>query len=415
MFLESLKLQNFRCFENIDIRFPNRVTALTGDNGAGKSAVLESCAIAAGSFTANLNKKAKCEIKHSDIPVKFNKSIPFPTRIQVSGTLENRQIIWAKELSSSTGRNRITGYFDFDDVINGYRSRAESGDNYLILPVVAYYGVERFSTKNNKNTVLSDLKRTDGYNDCFSGDDKLLKQCIQFFDFESIYIDRGEWDTAFKTAKRAVEYFVSMITGLQEISLGYRSDIDEYGFSYNNGFMSLSMMSTGYKTIISMVADTAFRMALLNPQLGNLVLIKTPGIVIVDEIDLHLHPKYQRIIIDKLKDLFPEVQFVLSTSSPLIINTVKNSSVLILKDNTILQTDNQTYGRDSDTILREVFGISSRPDYINKMFKEFYDKLDKRDFHGAEEVIEALERLIGDNDPQLSDIRMSLELERIWG
>lgn len=137
--------------------------------------------------------------------------------------------------------------------------------------------------------------------------------------------------------------------------------------------------------------------------------------MIVDEIDLHLHPKYQRIIIDKLKDLFPEVQFVLSTSSPLIINTVKNSSVLILKDNTILQTDNQTYGRDSDTILREVFGISSRPDYINKMFKEFYDKLDKRDFYGAEEVIEALERLIGDNDPQLSDIRMSLELERIWG
>lgn len=195
----------------------------------------------------------------------------------------------------------------------------------------------------------------------------------------------------------------------------YRSDIDEYGFSYKNGFMSLYMMSTGYKTIISMVADTAFRMALLNPRLGNLVLIKTPGIVIIDEIDLHLHPKYQRIIIDKLRDLFPEVQFVLSTSSPLIINTVKNSSVLILKDNTILQTDNQTYGRDSDTILREVFGISSRPDYINKMFKEFYDKLDKRDFYGAEEVIEALERLIGDNDPQLSDIRMSLELERIWG
>ena len=111
-------------------------------------------------------------------------------------------------------------------------------------------------------------------------------------------------------------------------------------------------LSDGYKNTLSMIADIAYRMAVLNPWLLEKVLKETLGIVLIDEIDLHLHTKWQQRIITDLRSIFPKVQFIVSTHAPIVISSVKKDNLLILQD---LQADNpiiETYGKDANTILK---------------------------------------------------------------
>ena len=154
-------------------------------------------------------------------------------------------------------------------------------------------------------------------------------------------------------------------------------------------------------------------MAILNPQLLDKVLIETDGIVLIDEIDLHLHPTWQKRILQDLMEIFPKVQFIVSTHAPEVINSVKRSSVVILKDNAIFSVADETYGKDANTILREVMEVSARPDDVKKLLDQFYDLLDKKEWDKAEDIIEQLESKIGNNDAEVNSCRVRLELEQM--
>ena len=173
------------------------------------------------------------------------------------------------------------------------------------------------------------------------------------------------------------------------------------------------MLSDGYKCTISLIADIAYRMALLNPQLFDKVLTETEGIVLIDEIDLHLHPTWQKRILKDLMNIFPKVQFIVSTHAPEVINSVKSDSIVILKNNAVLSAADETYGKDANTILREVMEVSARPDEVRNLFEQFYNLLDKEEWGKAEDIIEELETKIGNNDAEVNACRVRLELEQM--
>ena len=110
------------------------------------------------------------------------------------------------------------------------------------------------------------------------------------------------------------------------------------------------------KSILAMVADIAYRMAILNPQLLENVIQETGGIVLVDEIDMHLHPDWQGKIISALHKTFPKVQFICTTYSPTVLTNVQ-----ILDNGKIYRPNVKTYGRDVNSILREVMQTEIRP------------------------------------------------------
>ena len=112
-------------------------------------------------------------------------------------------------------------------------------------------------------------------------------------------------------------------------------------------------------------------------------------------------------------DIFPKVQFIVSTHAPEVINSVKRDSIVILKDNAVLSAADETYGKDANTILREVMEVSTRPDAIRSLFDKFYDLLDKGEWSQAESVIEQLETEIGNNDAEVNACRVRLELEQM--
>ena len=120
----------------------------------------------------------------------------------------------------------------------------------------------------------------------------------------------------------------------------------------------------------------------------------------------------QRILKDLLS-IFPKVQFIVTTHAPAVINSVDSDSLIILKDDEAITAPDETYGKDVNTILREIMEVSERPQDIKKLFGEFYELLDAEDYAEAEKKVNSLEKVLGNNDAEVNACRVRLELEQL--
>lgn len=192
--------------------------------------------------------------------------------------------------------------------------------------------------REKKNDTFEKNNRSNGYIDSLDGaaNDKLMMKWFQKMTIQEL--QRKQEIPEFTAVRTAMEQVFASITGFSDVNVQFNmdtGDIDVIYYDQNNEHVRipLSLLSDGYKCTISLIADIAYRMAILNPQLLDKVLTETEGIVLIDEVDLHLHPTWQKRILKDLLDIFPRVQFIVSTHAPEVINSVRSDSVVILKDN----------------------------------------------------------------------------------
>ena len=427
MFLKSMTLHNFRCFSDLKVNFNNRLTVLVGNNGAGKSTVLEAAAIAAGTLTSAMDgltnygiKKSDAHYKCFDLGSNVDVQPQFPVEITAVGTVDGQDISWVRNLNSAKGRGGLASAKEMTRIAENYQSRMRSGDKELKLPIISYYGTGRLwnQHREKKNDIFEKNSRSNGYIDSLDGaaNDKLMMKWFQKMTMQQF--QRGELIPEFTAVRMAMEQVFASIAGVSDVQVQFNldtSDIDILYFDKNKEHIRIpvSLLSDGYKCTISLIADIAYRMAILNPQLLDKVLTETEGIVLIDEIDLHLHPSWQKRILKDLMEVFPKVQFIVSTHAPEVINSAKQESIVVLSHNTVMPAMNETYGKDANTILREVMEVSERPDDIKQLFDQLYSLLDEEAWQQAEHVIEKLEEEIGSNDPEVNACRVRLELEQM--
>ncbi|UOX55237.1 AAA family ATPase [Dorea longicatena] len=223
-----------------------------------------------------------------------------------------------------------------------------------------------------------------------------------------------------KTVEKAISRSFERISGARNASLIFDLDTHRLVLEFetadgNAQKFAMDEMSDGYKNTLSMIGDIAYRMAVLNPTLGDKVLEKTPGVVLIDEIDLHLHPQWQQTILSDLHAIFPEVQFIVSSHTPAVINSVPREQIRILDHREIYMPAAQTYGRDANSILREVMNISERPADIKQRMDLFYAYMDENNYKEADKVLTEMETIVGTTDPDIAAARTSLDFERILG
>ena len=223
-----------------------------------------------------------------------------------------------------------------------------------------------------------------------------------------------------KTVEKAICKSFERISGARNASLIFDLDTHRLVLEFesadgNAQKFAMDEMSDGYKNTLSMIGDIAYRMAVLNPTLGDQVLEKTPGVVLIDEIDLHLHPQWQQTILSDLNVIFPEVQFIVSSHAPAVINSVPREQIRILDHGEIYMPAAQTYGRDANSILREVMKVSERPADIKHRMDLFYAYMDEKNYKEADKVLTEMEAIVGTTDPDIVAARTSLDLERILG
>lgn len=394
---------------------PSNVTVLVGNNGAGKTTVLKSLATSLSWLVARIRSEKGVGSPITDDVIRNNSSIAMinvaviDTCNAQSETLEE----WAKEILFSwtvargkRGRKSASHSVlaDATLVADHYRTQL-LGDDSASLPLIAYYPVER-------SVLEIPLKiRTKHSFDQLDGYDNSLNRGVDFRRFFEWFRQRedsenetGISDTALTEISEIFGSNSDVWKTLAELRastrdrqlIAVRSAISAFmpGFSNlrvkrkprlhmaidkDGVTLNVAQLSQGEKSIMALVGDIARRLAMMNQSMENP--LHGDGIVLIDEVDLHLHPKWQRSLIRQLSETFPNCQFVLTTHSPLVISDAKEVLVYVL-NNGELHEHNGLYGLDANQILLEVMDTDIRNSDVqkrlNRLLKEVQDgNLDK--------------------------------------
>jgi predicted ATP-binding protein involved in virulence len=198
--------------------------------------------------------------------------------------------------------------------------------------LLSFYGTQRLWKHISKNINTSSPKsRLLGYQNCLNPASDLQELFSWFKTQELAALQKKECRHVLESVRQAI---ISMIPDAQNVwwDVDWDEILIETIIQGKSQTIPFHLLSDGYRNMIGMVADIAYRMATLNPQLEADVIKQTEGIVLIDEIDLHLHPKWQRQVVGRLLDTFPKLQFVASSHSPFIIQSLYHREDCLLWD-----------------------------------------------------------------------------------
>jgi len=182
----------------------------------------------------------------------------------------------------------------------------------------------------------------------------------------------------------------------------------------NGETIRLNQLSDGEKTMIAMIGDIARRLSMANPQMENP--LEGDGVVLIDEIDLHLHPLWQRVIVSRLTEVFPNCQFIVSTHSPQVLSHVKAEHIFILKpskDDVLIEKPTESYGKSTDRQLEDILGVEARPLEIKEELHQLYKLIQEKKLVKAKQLMAELENKIEGREPELVKANVLIKRKEI--
>lgn len=212
--------------------------------------------------------------------------------------------------------------------------------------------------------------------------------------------------------KKAIEEFLPDYTNLRvKRSPRPHMLIDKGNFEFN-----LNQLSDGEKNLITLIGDIARRLSIANPESDNP--LNGEGIIMIDEVDLHLHPRWQQLMIPQLENIFPNCQFIVSTHSPQVLNNIQPQNIMLL-DNTnnelVYSLATVSYGKNSDSILEKLLGVDSRPSDIKKDIKKLYKFIELGEIDKAKQLYNNLSDKIVGGDSELVKANVLIKRKEIIG
>jgi len=174
--------------------------------------------------------------------------------------------------------------------------------------------------------------------------------------------------------------------------------------------LNVSQLSQGEKSLMALVGDIARRLAMMNPGLTNP--LHGEGVVLIDEVDMHLHPRWARDIIQRLTDTFPNCQFVLTTHSPLVISDYKDVLVYALEDGQLIEVP-PLYGQDVNMVLLEVMDTHIRNAAVAKQLNDLLDLIHDHRLDEARELMGELEQDLPAQNVDLAKAKLLLRKEEL--
>ncbi len=412
----SLHIENFRCFEDFSVDFQSSrsfpalsvekkvekmggITVFIAKNGEGKTTVLNAIDIGLGTFIGKMPKsKGKTFSFHDGMmeldekgKIVQNKKPKIELEIQIN---KGKPVTISRTLSNSTERPLTTSHDArvLTDFAKEILAICDEWDEETILPIIAHYGDNRFYSSPIRLNIhidnISKFNRKYAY--CYSmcpntGYGRSLKWFIMLQktireikkQLEEVQQEHNQDKEKLLQAdlKRLNSFDITIRNALEkalEIS-GWSSaifnDVANELYVEKKIFTTkelltkvpISCLSAGTHAVLNIVSDLAYRCCVLNPGKHIPATTYTPGIVMIDEIELHLHPDWQQKVIPVLQEIFPKIQFIVSTHSPQVVSSVPRESVRVIDETGSSYPKSPTQGVDVGNILSEIFSTSPIP------------------------------------------------------
>ncbi|POD76278.1 ATP-binding protein [Pseudomonas syringae group genomosp. 3] len=455
--MSKLRLRDFRCFETIDIDFHPQLTVLVAANGTGKTSILDAIAISLGPYVGAFDEATGKHLEPSDIrQFRARRTVTnemeyasMGARIEatgiIPGSLHNRlsddlHTIWLRHLSSTTKTK--TSVKDAKELVNyGKRMQeaARTPDTDVVLPLIAYYGTGRL-WQQKKLTAAKNIQRTSrtvGYTDCLDPASS-YKSFVQWFRYWSlnakeaqlkafeaeVSATRTEFDDYIQSVSNAVNACIQP-AGWSGIEYSFTRD-ELVARHEQFGELPVEWLSDGIRNMIGMVADIAFRATKLNGHLGAQAARETPGMLLIDEVDMHLHPEWQQVVLLNLRQAFPAMQLIVTTHSPQVLSTVTSDCVRVLRTEinpltnsratTVSVPQWQTRGVASSDLLARIMGVDPVPHVPESIWVSDYQALIQQNIHEQPEgkiLRDKLEAHFGPEHPVIRECDRVVRLQGI--
>lgn len=442
MRIDRLKIKNFKGFAERSFDLPRRadggngsVHVLIGQNGRGKTTALDALAVAAGSWFLGVPGAESRHIKPGDVRIQVNNfrdtqriEQQLPVVVEAEGVVLGKRLRWSRELEGK--KTRWVHARSIKDLAEEAIGGVRRGDD-VVLPLVSYYGTGRLwleprdtqgeSSETEEGgapaaTAESDESLADAFASRLAGyrysiDPRCSpRDLLRWLAFEHrIARDEGAESSQLRAVKAAILRCVEGCTGVRyHARLGLLLEID------GQGWLPFGALSDGQRNIVAMVGDLAYKAAQLNPQLDD-VLANTAGIVLIDEVDLHLHPRWQRHVLEDLRAIFPSVQFVVTTHSPFIVQSAREGELITLDVEPVLETGNKGLEEIAAGLMQvEQPGVSARYAEMVGVAKDYLQTVDEAAGAPPERLAHYLEALAAKTAPYAENpaFQAFLELKR---
>lgn len=435
MFLSEIHIENFKGIKNADFTFTKAMNLIIGNNGTGKTSILEAIAVALGGFLAGIDGVntihfSKEEIRQENqLMGNGSNNVIYctPIKVEVNIIVANHEFHFVRQ-KKSVGSSRST--VEPRDICKLAGQMVK--DKGSILPIISYQSFSRISNQKRdkwEDPFSSDFSRIVGYTDCLeeASNTKMLTNWFKRMDY--IAWQQGREIAEFEAVKNAISQFMQIMLDKKDIRIFYDKRTEELMYSDGSECLPLRFLSSGFRTLLGMVLDIAYRMAILNPDLLEDIVIRTPGIVLIDEIDMHLHPNWQWRVVKALKTTFPKVQFIATTHSPLIISSCKDETMIMLNPlDQFLDKPSEinqqltVKGWQIDDVLKEYMDCDDRDPETADMLNRLSDLAKKKLIHTITDeeleeyysLIKELNMLLPQGDTGVEEVAL-FSIEEILG
>jgi predicted ATP-binding protein involved in virulence len=395
MNIKTLRIQNFKNFEDKTFEFGEGFNLIIGDNGTGKTAILELISyflsnfinIVGGEIHKNQNIGSFVRLLGIVQGENFTLEEQIPANLDAEFRINHLLVKTSQFFDSNNPSSEFHNYASRAEFALQARiiaSKVRSGKEETI-PIVSFYSTAR---------LWLEKKDTQEFEQLSLFDEEIIKPSSRLEAYRNaldIAISNKTWLKWFARMelislqnKKPMKVFEAVKKAVQECL----DNCDQVYFDIQRGepiariqgkSLPFSLLSDGQRSMLAMVADIAYRMAQLNPHLLENVTLETPGVVLIDELDLHLHPKWQRTIVDNLRKTFPKVQFIATSHSPFIIQSLRPGELIDLNE---VEGAAQFQNQSIEDIVEKVQGVdlpqlSERKQQMFDAATEYYKVLEK--------------------------------------
>ncbi len=417
MFVSHIEIQNYRGIEKLELDFQEGINLLIGNNGAGKTSLLNAIGILASQAIYLIVGISKMEIRNDaymtteiagDAVVQH--TYHYPVRIQGNINYQGKDYTCKQEKKSDMAATE-TDHFELARQIKNDFSEVD-----VKYPLLCFVQAGREQAvkpaANTVNLANKATQRTDGYKDAFS--DQMNLQDIQKW---CLQMDFGEYQQKhqireYTVFKQIIQQFFGRIDPqMQNNQVYYSSVMGSLVRNDGESEKSVYQLSAGYQALFCLIVELAYRAVVLNPADEDPA-SRASGIVMIDEIEMHLHPAWQWTILKALKETFPHVQFFISTHSPIILSSADDATIYLMKTpNDVIKAEN-AYGYQINDILTYLQGSRYQPEAVTG----YIDEADRLFATGTEndlnQLMKRAEEEFRENPQVLKYLRDYIEVNR---
>ena len=395
--INHLKVDNFRLFDDMKLQLNGKNTVIFGVNGTGKTSILKSINLLYANIINQIvnRKELKQNLNIELDDIKYGKT---QTKLEADFLIENQLISYNRTMIRKSGK-RSQDLESLKILASIFQDKYMSDEKQENIPIFVNYGTNR---------LVLDIPiriRTKHQFDIYAAFDKAIENRIDFRTFFEWFRNQEDYENECKVQNADLQFtdkaldsvkkaMLVMLDGCTNLRVARKPRL-EMKVDKNGVGLNVSQLSDGEKCTMALFGDLARRLTIANPNLDNPLLGE--GVVLIDEIELHMHPFWQRNVVGKLRETFPNIQFIITTHSPIVLSEIDDEFNIYFLQNKEASSEviefKRLDGFDANYILEEFMGTKSMNSKTETLISDIYRLINGRLFEEAEEKVNHLKEL----------------------